>query len=69
MSLTDVPMTTAREENISRFLKGIRWELKWLESLRGPSVMAYYGHCMDEKSPFTAVEGRLTKWAYLSEVR
>ena len=22
---------------------------------------------MDEKSPFTAVEGRLTKWAYISE--
>lgn len=52
---------------ISRFVKGIKWEDEWFESLNHRYISQYHGVCRDKDNAFEVVEGGLTKWSFVAD--
>eukprot|EP00051_Salpingoeca_urceolata_P014133 m.179185 g.179185 ORF g.179185 m.179185 type:complete len:482 (+) comp17989_c0_seq8:238-1683(+) len=56
------------QRHLARFQKGVQWELDWLQKLPAHKhLMRFYGHCSDDKAPFTAVEGELVKFSFVAD--
>eukprot|EP00054_Salpingoeca_dolichothecata_P019507 m.121370 g.121370 ORF g.121370 m.121370 type:complete len:497 (+) comp23276_c0_seq1:24-1514(+) len=54
-------------EHPDRYAKGVKWEVRWLRTLKSDNILKFYGECTEPQNLFTAVEGNLTKWSHVLE--